>query len=129
MIGIVIVTHGKMALELANSVKMVFGSLDHVHPVCFTADMELDDLQEEVRKVAEGYADQPLIFMTDMFGGSAFNVSSAVMKKGIDILVAGVNMPLLLDVLFSRDAHDIKSIQKEIINDMAKYIVIYEGGA
>jgi len=129
MTGIIIVTHGKLALELVNTASMVFGTLEKVHPVCFTSDMELDDLQEEVKKISAKYVSEPLIYMTDMFGGSAFNVASMIMKKGVDLLLAGANMPLLLDILFARDEQDIISIKNNIINDMSKFIVIYEGGA
>lgn len=128
MTGIVIVTHGNLAQELANTVSMVFGTLDEVYPICLTQHKEVDDLKKELREIMDKYREAPLIFMTDLFGGSAFNASALAMRKGVDLLIAGVNMPILLDVLYARDSGGVPEIRKEITSDLSKYIVVYDGG-
>lgn len=105
MTRIIIATHGKLAQELANAAEMICGRQDEMVTVSFMPSDGVEDLTSRFYKALEDLKDEAIIF-TDVFGGSPFNAASMVALKSKGVYhVTGVNLPMLLEVLTSREQH------------------------
>ena len=96
-----IATHGSFAAGIKSSLEMIIGSTENVYIIqAYTESNKTitDELDEIMQKVSEN---DELIIFTDLAGGSITNqVLQTALKKNVYI-IAGVNLPLLLDVVLS----------------------------
>lgn len=97
MIGLVLVTHGRLAEEFRAAVEHVVGHQDAFEAVCIGADDDMEqrrrDIVDAVARVNDG---QGVIVVTDMFGGTPSNLAISVMDPGRIEVIAGMNLPMLI---------------------------------
>ena len=97
MIGLVLVTHGRLADELINALEHVVGSQKNVASVCIGPDDNMErrrnDILKSVEKVNDGAG---VVILTDMFGGTPSNLAISIMDKVPIEVIAGVNLPMLV---------------------------------
>ena len=97
MIGIVLVTHGKLAQELVAALEHVVGPQRAIAAVCIGPDDDMErrrkDILDDIHRVDEG---QGAIILTDMFGGTPSNLAISVMDQAKVEVIAGVNLPMLV---------------------------------
>ena len=97
MIGLVLVTHGRLADELINALEHVVGSQKNVASVCIGPDDDMErrrsDILKSVEKVNDGAG---VVVLTDMFGGTPSNLAISIMDKVPIEVIAGVNLPMLV---------------------------------
>ena len=105
MIPLIVACHGRFADELVKSAAMVYGEAESVHAVTFMPGEGPDDLLRKYEEIvaAEG-SPEAVLLLADLFGGSPYNaaVRLASAHEGMDVL-SGVNLPMLLELLDSRD--------------------------
>ena len=105
MIPLIVACHGRFADELVKSATMVYGEAESVHAVTFMPGEGPDDLLRKYEEIvaAEG-SPEAVLLLVDLFGGSPYNaaVRLASAHEGMDVL-SGVNLPMLLELLDSRD--------------------------
>ena len=105
MIPLIVACHGRFADELVKSAAMVYGEAESVHAVTFMPGEGPDDLLRKYEEIvaAEG-SPEAVLLLVDLFGGSPYNaaVRLASAHEGMDVL-SGVNLPMLLELLDSRD--------------------------
>ena len=97
MIGLVLVTHGKLAEEFRHALEHVVGPQKAIETVCIGPEDDMDqrrqDILEAVMRADQGHG---VIILTDMFGGTPSNLAISVMNgNGIEV-IAGVNLPMLI---------------------------------
>ena len=101
--GVLVVTHGGLAFELVRALERIVGKVEGLKALTIGWD---DDLPAARRAVEEALAEiNPgggVLIMTDMFGGTATNVTLAFLREGIEI-VTGVNLPMLIKFANIRD--------------------------
>jgi len=97
MIGLVIVTHGRLAEEFRRALEHVVGPQRNLATVCIGAEDDMQTCLGEVRKrVDEVETGDGVVLLTDMFGGTPSNFCIAQMARpGVEVL-GGVNLPLLV---------------------------------
>ena len=97
MIGMVLVTHGRLANELVAALEHVVGPQANVAAVCIGPDDDMEqrrlDILESVAKVDDGSG---VVLLTDMFGGTPSNLAISVMQNRDVEVIAGVNLPMLV---------------------------------
>ena len=97
MIGLVIVTHGALAVEFRKALEHVVGRQSHLETVQIGPDDDADarrrDILEAVKRVDAG---QGVIILTDMFGGTPSNLAISVMDESHAEVIAGINLPILV---------------------------------
>ena len=102
MIGIVVVTHGRLAEELVNAARTIVGDIPAIAGVSigWADDMTVarDDIQRALLAVGPG----PALILTDMFGGTPTNVSLPFLSPQVEI-VTGVNLPMLIKLTTVRE--------------------------
>jgi PTS system mannose-specific IIA component len=97
MIGLVLVTHGRLAEELRSAMEHVVGRQRHVATVCIGPDDDIEQRRADVaRCVEEVDSGDGVLLLTDMFGGTPSNLAISQMdRKGVEV-IAGVNLPMLV---------------------------------
>ena len=105
MISVIISTHGIFSEEILKSAEMIFGNQENVGTVTFKPGEGIDNLVEKYNKLIDELdCTDGVLFMVDLFGGSPFNAASIIAMKHDNIeIVAGVNLPMILETLGSRD--------------------------
>lgn len=105
MIAVIIGTHGMFSEEILKSAEMIFGTQENVGIVTFKPGEGVNDLVEKYNKlINELDCTDGVLFMVDLFGGSPFNAASIIAMKSDNMeIVAGVNLPMILETLGSRD--------------------------
>ena len=97
MIGMVLVTHGRLAEEFVAALEHVVGSQANIATVCIGPDDDMEkrrtDILESVAGVDEG---KGVVLLTDMFGGTPSNLAISVMDKVNVEVLAGINLPMLI---------------------------------
>jgi PTS system mannose-specific IIA component len=97
MIGLVLVTHGRLAEEFRNAVEHVVGPQTDFATVSIGAE---DDMEQRRRDIVDAVAQTDsgsgVVVLTDMFGGTPSNLAISVMEPGRVEVIAGVNLPMLI---------------------------------
>jgi len=97
MIGLVVVTHGRLADEFIAAAEHVVGPMEAVQAVCIGPDDDMDARRKEiiaaVRDCDQGAG---VVILTDMFGGTPSNLAISVMGAGKIEVIAGVNLPMMI---------------------------------
>ncbi len=104
MIGLVLVTHGRLAEEFIAATEHVVGPQEDVRAICIGADDDMElrrtEILEAVRDVDSGAG---VILLTDMFGGTPSNLAISVMEQCHVEVIAGINLPMLIKLASMRD--------------------------
>jgi PTS system mannose-specific IIA component len=112
MISIIIGTHGMFSEEILKSTEMIFGSQENIASVAFKTGEGVEGLIEKYNNLIEKLdCTDGVLFMVDLFGGSPFNAASIIAMKHENMeIVTGVNLPMILEVLGSRDFLNISEL-------------------
>ena len=97
MIGLVVVTHGRLAEEFIAAAEHVVGRLDAARAIAIGPDDDMDMRRKEIIAAAKA-CDQGdgVVILTDMFGGTPSNLAISVMGGAKIEVIAGVNLPMLI---------------------------------
>jgi PTS system mannose-specific IIA component len=108
MIGLVLVTHGQLAVEFRAALEHVVGRQEACEAVSIGPDDDMEerrrDIMEAVERVNDGSG---VILLTDMFGGTPSNLAISVMDPGRVEVLAGVNLPMLIKLASVRTDGDL----------------------
>lgn len=97
MIGIVVVTHGRLAEELLAATEHVMGRLAAARAVCIGPDDDMEQRRREILEACQACDDgSGVVLLTDMFGGTPSNLAISVMNKGQYEVLAGANLPMMI---------------------------------
>lgn len=103
MIGLVFVTHGRLAEEFLAAMQHVVGPQEQVACVCIGPDDDMDARRKEIldkaKKVDSGSG---VLLLTDMFGGTPSNLAMSTIEHGNFDVIAGVNLPMLIKLASAR---------------------------
>ncbi len=125
MIGLVVVTHGRLAEELKMATEHVLGPLDYFNTVCIAAD---DDLEEANTLVHTAVQDvqcaEGVVILTDMFGGTPSNLAISMLGTEKIEVVAGVNLPMLVKLCEARPKLDLHEAAQTAKRAGQHYIAI-----
>lgn len=108
MIGIVIVTHGRLAEEFLSVMEHVVGPQKNVAAVCMMPEDDLEKKREEiVARVREVDAGAGVLVLTDMFGGTPSNLAISITEDKKVEAIAGINLPLLIKLASVRHSESL----------------------
>jgi mannose PTS system EIIA component len=105
MIGLILVTHGRLAEEMRAAMEHVVGAQRNVATVCIGPEDDMDGRRSEIlRRIEEVDTGDGVVLLTDMFGGTPSNLAISQMdRKGVEV-IAGVNLPMLVKLAKVRSA-------------------------
>ena len=123
MIGVVLVTHGRLAQEFIGALEHVVGPQENMAAVCIGPD---DDMEWRRREIVESVAKvdggRGVVLLTDMFGGTPSNLAISVLDQGRVEVVAGVNLPMLIKLASLRGEESLATVIAEAQRAGRKYI-------
>ncbi len=123
MIGLVLVTHGRLAEEFVAATEHVVGEQRNVKTVCIGPDDDMEqrrkDILAAIAKVDDG---DGVILLTDMFGGTPSNLAISVMDTGNVEVIAGINLPMLIKLAGARETETLASAVAQAQESGRKYI-------
>ena len=125
MIGLVIVTHGRLALEFVQAMEHVVGPQVGVVSVCIGPD---DDMEQRRRDILQAAAQVDtgggVILLTDMFGGTPSNLAISVMEQTRAEVIAGLNLPMLIKLASVRGRDSLEACVAHAQEVGRKYISV-----
>ena len=125
MIGLVLVTHGRLASEFIVAMEHVVGPQKQIAGICIGPD---DDMEERRGQIAQAIraVDQGdgVIILTDLFGGTPSNLAISLMKSDKIEVIAGVNLPMLIRLEGARKTMDVKAAVAAAREAGRKYISV-----
>ncbi len=125
MIGLVLVTHGRLAAEFITAMEHVVGPQEQIEAICIGPDDDMDqrrkDIAKAIAKVDDGTG---VIILTDLFGGTPSNLAISLMKSDKIEVIAGVKLPMLIRLEGARKTMDVRSAVAAAREAGRKYISV-----
>ncbi len=111
MIGLVIVTHGRLAEEFVSAMEHVVGPQAAVKAICIGPEDDMERRRSDILKAcAEVDVDgEGVILLTDMFGGTPSNLAISVMEQTKAEVIAGLNLPMLIKLASVRQRENLQT--------------------
>ena len=123
MIGLLLVTHGRLADEFLAALEHVVGPQEQIEAVSIDADDDMGQRQQDiidaVGRVARG---EGVVILTDMFGGTPSNLAISVMEAGNVEVIAGINLPMLIKLASARETESLEDAVRAAQESGRKYI-------
>lgn len=123
MIGLVVVTHGRLAEEFRGVLEHIVGPQEQMATICIGPDDEPEGRRDEIltliREVDSG---DGTVLLTDMFGGTPSNLAISVLEEANVEVVAGVNLPMLIKLASIRGETEMADAVNEALEAGRKYI-------
>ena len=111
MIGLVLVTHGRLASEFRSALEHVVGPQKQIEAVTIGPDDDVEqrrkDIIEAVKRVDSG---DGVAILTDMFGGTPSNLAISVMDRAKTEVIAGINLPMLIKLASVRGDRTLEDV-------------------
>ena len=125
MIGMVLVTHGRLAAEFIAALEHVVGPQQRIAAVCIGAEDDMEqrrrDILDSVAKVEEG---DGVVLLTDMFGGTPSNLAISCMSRPKVEVLAGINLPMLVKLAKVREERSLPDAIAMAQEAGRKYVTI-----
>ncbi len=103
MIGMILVTHGKLAEEFVHAMQHVVGRQDAVATVCIGPNDDMEARRKEIADAVKAVnSGSGAIILTDLFGGTPSNLAISLMEAGKVEVIAGINLPMLIRLAKAR---------------------------
>jgi PTS system mannose-specific IIA component len=97
MIGLVLVTHGRLAEEFVTAMEHVVGKQERVATVCIGPEDDMEERRNDIAAaIARVDAGRGVILLTDLFGGTPSNLAISLLERGRIEVIAGINLPMLI---------------------------------
>ena len=125
MIGMVLVTHGRLAKELIAALEHVVGPQSNIFAICIGPDDDMEKRRSDIVKSAtEADFGDGVVLLTDMFGGTPSNLAISVMDNANVEVIAGVNLPMLIKLVSVRESSSLTDAVAKAQEAGRKYINI-----
>ena len=103
MIGLILVTHGRLAEEFVSAMQHVVGRQEAVATVCIGPNDDMEARRQEIAAAIDAVdGGQGVIILTDLFGGTPSNLAISLMQHGKVEVIAGINLPMLIRLAKAR---------------------------
>ena len=103
MIGIILVTHGRLADEFVAAMEHVVGQQDDVATICIGPNDDMEVRRSEIASaIARVDSGMGAILLTDLFGGTPSNLAISLLNPGKTEVIAGINLPMLIRLAGAR---------------------------
>jgi PTS system mannose-specific IIA component len=105
MIGMVLVTHGRLAAEFIAALEHVVGKQSQIEAICIGPDDDMEQRRQEIREAIQRVdSGSGVVVLTDMFGGTPSNLAISFMERAKVEVIAGINLPMLIKLASLRQS-------------------------
>ena len=103
MIGLILVTHGRLADQFVQAMEHVVGEQSAIVTVCIGPNDDMEQRRSEIATAIEDVdAGKGVIILTDLFGGTPSNLAISLLDAGRVEVIAGINLPMLIRLAGAR---------------------------
>ena len=125
MIGLVLVTHGQLAVEFVHAMEHVVGPQEAIETVCIGPDDDMEGRRQDIANaIASVDQGKGVIILTDLFGGTPSNLAISLMDGGDVEVIAGINLPMLIRLDGARKAMNVSEAVAAAREAGQKYISV-----
>ena len=125
MIGILVVSHGRLAEALISSVKILVGHLHRIKGVSIGPKDQEKEVKDRIRqKMAEVNDGDGIVILTDILGGTPTNLSLSCLETEKVEVVTGVNLPMLLTLASYRRGRSLREIGRLVKKSGRRGIIL-----
>jgi mannose PTS system EIIA component len=115
VIGVVVVTHGQLAIELVNATETIVGDLPTFTAVSTGWHEDVQDARNEIAAaIARVQGPEGVLIATDMFGGTPANLGITFLESNKVEVVTGVNLPMLIKAANLREQQDLTEVARSL---------------
>lgn len=115
MIGVLVVTHGQLAIELVNAAEMIVGDLPQFTPVSIGWHDDVNSARDDIAQAIERVrGESGVLILTDMFGGTPSNLGMTFLETNRVEVITGVNLPMLIKLASLRTSDDLLAVAREM---------------
>ena len=105
MIGLVLVTHGRLAEEFVTAMVHVVGPQEQIATVAIGPEDDMESRRDDIAAAIAGVdSGSGVVVLTDLFGGTPSNLAISLMARGHVEVIAGMNLPMLIRLGSARKA-------------------------
>jgi len=103
MIGLILVTHGRLAEQFVEAMEHVVGPQEAIATVCIGPNDDMEQRRDEISAAIESVnSGNGVIILTDLFGGTPSNLAISLLDAGRIDVIAGINLPMLIRLAGAR---------------------------
>jgi mannose PTS system EIIA component len=125
MIGLVLVTHGRLATEFVTAMEHVVGPQTGVAAICIGPDDDMEVRRADIAKaIEEVESGRGVIILTDLFGGTPSNMAISLLQTGKVEVIAGINLPMLIRLESARKTMSVVAAVAAAREAGRKYITV-----
>lgn len=112
MIGLVVITHSKLAEEFLSATEMIIGPFSNAEAISIDRSFSVDGATSLLAEVLErvGGDGEGVLILTDMFGGTPTNIGAEFLEVGKVEILTGVNLPMILKFVSARQSHGLEEL-------------------
>ncbi|HEX8442563.1 MAG TPA: PTS sugar transporter subunit IIA [Allosphingosinicella sp.] len=125
MIGLVLVTHGRLASEFITAMEHVVGPQERIEAICIGPEDDMEARRNDIADaIARVDAGRGVIILTDLFGGTPSNLAISLMRSQEIEVIAGVNLPMLIRLEGARKTMEVRAAVAAAREAGRKYISV-----
>jgi mannose PTS system EIIA component len=125
MIGLILVTHGRLAEEFVSAMEHVVGPQEGIATICIGPSDDMEKRRGEIaRAIGKVDSGHGAIILTDLFGGTPSNLAISLLETGRVEVIAGINLPMLIRLAGARKGMDVTEAVKAARDAGKGYITI-----
>jgi mannose PTS system EIIA component len=120
VVGVVVVTHGQLAVELLNAAETIVGDLPRFAAVSIGWHEDTGDAREEIAQAVakvqqsqQGQEGHGVLIVTDMFGGTPSNLAMTFLGQDVEV-ITGVNLPMLIKLASLKEKPNLLEVAREM---------------
>ena len=118
MIGVVVVTHGQLAIELVKAAEMIVGALPRFVAVSIGWHDDVTTAREAIGQAIERVQGaEGVLVLTDMFGGTPSNLGLTFLETNRVEVITGVNLPMLIKLAGLQTSSDLLKVAREMCDN------------
>ena len=115
MIGVLVVTHGQLAIELVKAAEMIVGALPRFVAVSIGWHDDVTSAREAIGQAIERVQGaEGVLILTDMFGGTPSNLGLTFLETNRVEIITGVNLPMLIKLAELQTSSDLLKVAREM---------------
>lgn len=119
MADIIVAGHGNFASGILSSARLIAGDTSDIIGIDFLESYSTEKLKQIIKEAVNQISDE-VIILTDLAGGSPYNVSVMIKMEHTDKnieVIAGINLPILLSCIFGREGIQAKELAETVVTD------------
>ncbi|MWP49175.1 MULTISPECIES: PTS sugar transporter subunit IIA [unclassified Gilliamella] len=122
MIGVLLISHGKMASGMKDSVTMIVGEQDKFETLSLNPGQDINQLKTDLFNCSKSLdSGKGVLIFVDLYGASPYNASMKCVPKwrelGMDVkVITGMSLPMVINAVCNRDSLSVQELAKECLD-------------